>query len=34
MVAFTDYTDLRRAVREQVGRTDIPDAFDRLTQFA
>lgn len=34
MAAFTDYVDLRRAVLEQIGRTDITDVFDRLTQFA
>lgn len=33
-MAFTDYLDLRTAVLEVVGRTDITDIFDRLTLLA
>ncbi|MGB7243553.1 MAG: hypothetical protein WBC93_15895 [Sulfitobacter sp.] len=33
-MAFTDYLDLRTAVLEAVGRTDISDVFDRLTLLA
>lgn len=33
-MAFTDYLDLRTAVLELVGRTDITDVFDRFTKLA
>lgn len=33
-MAFTDYLDLRTAVLEMVGRTDITDVFDRFTKLA
>lgn len=33
-MAFTDYLDLRTAVLETVGRTDITDVFDRFTKLA
>lgn len=33
-MAFTDYLDLRTAVLETVGRTDITDVFDRFTLLA
>lgn len=34
MTAFADYLDLRTAVLEDVGRTDIADKFDRITRLA
>lgn len=34
MAAFSDYLDLRTAVLEMAGRTDITDVFDRFTLLA
>jgi hypothetical protein len=34
MTAFTDYTDLRLAVSEQVGNREISDVMDRFTKSA
>lgn len=33
-MAFTDYLDLRTAVLELAGRTDVTDVFDRFTKLA
>jgi hypothetical protein len=33
-MAFTDYLDLRTAVLEMAGRTDVTDVFDRFTKLA